>query len=137
MDVTLKLFRYNPEVDQKGHYDTFTLEAEPNDRILDLLERVKAYEDGSFSFRRSCAHGVCGSDAMRINGRNLLACKVLVKDVGTKITVEPLLGLKVVKDLIVDMDPFFDNFKKPKRLMIAIFSLIERSFHIFNFSLEI
>ncbi|MGB7873721.1 MAG: succinate dehydrogenase iron-sulfur subunit [Anaerolineales bacterium] len=112
MDVTLKIFRYNPEKDQKFHYESYTLEAEPTDRVLDLLEKVKAYNDGTLSFRRSCAHGVCGSDAMRINGRNMLACKVLVKDVGAKVTIEPLLGLKVIKDLIVDMEPFFDNYKK-------------------------
>ena len=112
MDVTLKIFRYNPEKDKKWHYETYTVDAEPTDRVLDLLEKVKAYNDGTLSFRRSCAHGVCGSDAMRVNGRNYLACKVLVKDVGTKITVEPILGLKVIKDLIVDMEPFFDNYKK-------------------------
>jgi succinate dehydrogenase / fumarate reductase iron-sulfur subunit len=112
MEVTLKIFRYNPEVDKKGHYETYTLEAEETDRILDLLEKVKGHEDGTLSFRRSCAHGVCGSDAMRINGSNHLACKLLVRDVGAKITVEPLLGLKVLKDLIVDMEPFFDNYKK-------------------------
>ena len=112
MQVTLKIFRYNPEVDKKFHYVTYTLEAEETDRILDLLEYVKGYHDGTLSFRRSCAHGVCGSDAMRINGSNMLACKVLVRDVGTTITVEPLLGLKVAKDLIVDMEPFFDNYKK-------------------------
>jgi len=112
MDVTLKIFRYNPEKDQKWHYETYVIEeAESTDRVLDLLEKVKAYHDGTLSFRRSCAHGVCGSDAMRINGRNYLACKVLVKDVGIKITVEPLLGLRVIKDLIVDMEPFFDNYK--------------------------
>ena len=77
-----------------------------------LLEQVKGYQDGTLSFRRSCAHGVCGSDAIRINGRNHLACKTLVRDVGDKITVEPVLGLKVIKDLIVDMEPFFDNYKK-------------------------
>ena len=112
MDVTLKIFRYNPEKDQKWHYEAYSLEAEPTDRILDLLEKVKAYHDGTLSFRRSCAHGICGSDAMRINGRNYLACKALVKDFGEKITVEPILGLKVIKDLIVDMEPFFDNYKK-------------------------
>ena len=112
MDVTLKIYRYNPEKDEKWHYENYTLEAEPTDRVLDLLERVKAYQDGTLSFRRSCGHGVCGSDALRINGRNLLACKVLIQDVGGKITVEPILGLKVIKDLIVDMDPFYDNFKK-------------------------
>jgi len=112
MQVTLKVFRYNPEVDKKFHYETYTLEAAETDRILDLLEYVKGYHDGTLSFRRSCAHGVCGSDAMRINGRNHLACKTLVRDVGANITVEPVLGLKVQKDLIVDMDPFFDNYKK-------------------------
>ena len=111
MIVTLKIFRFNPEVDKKWHYETYDLEAEETDRVLDLLEKVKGYQDGSLSFRRSCAHGVCGSDALRINGRNHLACKTLVRDVGTKITVEPLLGLKVVKDLIVDMEPFFNNYK--------------------------
>ncbi|MFN2216096.1 MAG: 2Fe-2S iron-sulfur cluster-binding protein, partial [Anaerolineales bacterium] len=65
MQVTLKVFRYNPEKDKKPHYDTFKMEAEPTERILDLLELVKGHKDGTLSFRRSCAHGVCGSDAMR------------------------------------------------------------------------
>lgn len=112
MEVTLKIFRYNPEVDKKFHYETYAIEADETDRILDLLEYVKGYHDGTLSFRRSCAHGVCGSDAMRINGKNMLACKALVRDVGATITIEPLLGLKVEKDLIVDMEPFFDNYKK-------------------------
>jgi len=112
MQVTLRIFRYNPEADSKAHYENYVLEAPETDRILDLLEKVKGHFDGTLSFRRSCAHGVCGSDAMRINGRNYLACKTLVRDLGDKITVEPILGLKVIKDLIVDMDPFFDNYKK-------------------------
>jgi len=111
MLVSLKIFRFNPEVDKKWHYETYSLEAPETDRVLDLLEKVKGHQDGTLSFRRSCAHGVCGSDALRINGRNQLACKTLVRDVGTAITVEPLLGLKVIKDLIVDMEPFFDNYK--------------------------
>jgi len=112
MQVTLKIFRYNPEVDKSFHYETYTLEADPTDRVLDVLERIKGQYDGTLTFRRSCAHGICGSDALRINGRNMLACKTLVRDVGEKITVEPILGLKVIKDLIVDMEPFFDNYKK-------------------------
>jgi succinate dehydrogenase / fumarate reductase iron-sulfur subunit len=112
MQVTLKIFRYNPEVDKTFHYETYTLEGDETDRVLDLLEKVKGYYDGTLSFRRSCAHGVCGSDALRINGRNFLACKTLVRDVGANITVEPVLGMKIVKDLIVDMEPFFDNYKK-------------------------
>jgi succinate dehydrogenase / fumarate reductase iron-sulfur subunit len=79
---------------------------------LDLLEKIKGYQDGSLAFRRSCAHGICGSDAMRINGVNRLACKTLVKDVGKgTVTVEPLLGLPLIKDLIVDMEPFFEHYE--------------------------
>ena len=112
MQVKLKIFRYNPEIDKKPHYETYKVEAEPTDRVLDLLEFVKGTIDGTLSFRRSCAHGICGSDAMRINGINYLACKVLVKDIGSsKITIEPILGLSVIKDLIVDMEPFFDHFR--------------------------
>ena len=112
MEVTIKVFRYNPEKDKKPSYRTYKLEAVETDRVLDLLEKVKGYQDGTLSFRRSCAHGICGSDSMRINGFNRLACKTLVRDTGTKITVEPILGLRVIKDLIVDMGPFFDNYKK-------------------------
>jgi succinate dehydrogenase / fumarate reductase iron-sulfur subunit len=112
MKVKLKVFRYNPEQDKKPSYKTYELDAEPEDRVLDLLEYIKGYIDGTLSFRRSCAHGVCGSDAMRINGVNKLACKVLVHDLRSKkITVEPLLGLPVIKDLIVDMEPFMDHYK--------------------------
>jgi succinate dehydrogenase / fumarate reductase iron-sulfur subunit len=112
MQVKLKVFRFNPEKDKKPHYETYELDAQPTDRVLDLLEHVKGYFDGTLSFRRSCAHGVCGSDAMRINGRNSLACKVLVHDLkSNKITVEPLLGLRVIKDMIVDMEPFFEHYR--------------------------
>src|SRR5512139_59721 len=112
MRVDLRVFRYNPEIDKKPHYETYQVDAKPTDRVLDLLEYVKGHLDGSLSFRRSCAHGVCGSDAMRINGRNYLACKVLVKDLGSKkITVEPLLGMRVIKDMIVDMEPFFEHYR--------------------------
>ena len=71
------------------------------------------------TFRRSCAHGVCGSDAMRINGVNRLACKVLLKDLGDDILVEPIKGLPVLKDLIVDMEPFFEAFRSIKPFLIT------------------
>ncbi len=111
MNVHLKIKRYNPEKDSKPYWAEYDVEVEPTDRVLDALHLVKWYQDGSFNMRRSCAHGVCGSDAMRINGQNRLACKVLIQDVGAHITVEPLLGMKVIKDLIVDMEPFFDHYR--------------------------
>ena len=112
MQVRVEVNRFDPRLDKGSWVQTYAIEAEETDRVLDVLIHIKDTQDASLSFRYSCAHGICGSDAMRINGRNMLACKTLVRDVGDKITVEPLLGLKVVKDLIVDMEPFFDNYKK-------------------------
>jgi succinate dehydrogenase / fumarate reductase, iron-sulfur subunit len=111
MELTLKIRRYNPEVSDDPWWDEFTVHMEPTDRLLDALHEVKWRQDGTLALRRSCAHGVCGSDAMLINGRNALACKVLVQDVAPKATVEPIRGLRVLKDLIVDMDPFFEGYK--------------------------
>src|SRR5437588_8885102 len=111
MKINLKIKRFNPESDQKPHWETYALEVEPTDRLLDALHHVKWYQDGTLALRRSCAHGICGSDAMLINGRNALACKVLVKDVAPKVTVEPIRGLPVLKDLIVDMEPFFEGYR--------------------------
>lgn len=114
MKVTLKIKRYNPETDPKPHWESYQVEAEPTDRVLDALHQVKWYQDGTLALRRSCAHGICGSDAMRINVRNALACKLLMKDVardGGTVTVEPLLGLPLIKDLIVDMEPFFAHYR--------------------------
>lgn len=119
MQIKLKIFRYLPHTGNKPHYDTYEMEVDPNDRVLDVLEQVRADSDPGLGYRRSCAHGVCGSDAMRINGRNALACKVLVKDLNnTQITIEPLLGLKVLRDLIVDMEPFFEHFRSVKPYFI-------------------
>jgi len=111
VDVELKIKRYNPEQDKKPHWETYEVRVEDTDRVVDALHEVKWHHDGTLSFRRSCVHGVCGSDAMVINGSNALACVLLVKDVGTKISVEPIRGLRVIKDLVVDMEPFFDQYK--------------------------
>ncbi|HEV8572143.1 MAG TPA: succinate dehydrogenase iron-sulfur subunit [Actinomycetota bacterium] len=111
MELTLRIRRYNPEVSADPWWDEFTVEMEPSDRLLDALHEVKWRHDGTLALRRSCAHGVCGSDAILVNGRNDLACKVLVKDVAPKVTVEPIRGLPVKKDLIVDMEPFFEGYR--------------------------
>lgn len=118
MQVTVKVLRFNPEQDVKPHFETYKVEQEPTDRVLDALNTIKWYIDGTLTYRRSCAHGVCGSDAMRINGRNRLACKLLIQDVGNNITVEPILGFDIIKDLVVDMGPFWASYKAIKPYMI-------------------
>lgn len=109
--VKVRIQRFNPEIEAAPRYEEYTVDVEPTDRVLDALNAVKWYQDGTLTYRRSCAHGVCGSDAMRINGVNRLACKVLMRDVGAHVTIEPLLGFPVVKDLVVDMEPFFAQFR--------------------------
>jgi succinate dehydrogenase / fumarate reductase iron-sulfur subunit len=113
MDVKVKILRYNPEVVDEAEWKTYSVILQPTDRVLDALHKIKWEQDGTLTFRRSCAHGVCGSDAMRINGRNRLACKSLIKDLSPdkEITVEPIKGLPVLKDLVVDMEPFFDAYR--------------------------
>jgi len=111
VDVKIRIKRFNPEADAEPHWEQYTVQAEPTDRVLDVLHQVKWYQDGSLTFRRSCAHGVCGSDAMVINGENALACQLLIQDVGTDITVEAIRGFPVIKDLVVDMEPFFDAYR--------------------------
>jgi succinate dehydrogenase / fumarate reductase iron-sulfur subunit len=112
MRVRLRIRRFNPEADEEPHWEEYQVHAEPTDRVLDLLHHVKWYQDGTLTFRRSCAHGVCGSDAMLINGRNRLACEYLVRDAGSRITVEAIRGMPLVKDLLVDMDGFWDKYKQ-------------------------
>jgi succinate dehydrogenase / fumarate reductase, iron-sulfur subunit len=118
VDVTLRIRRFNPETDSGSRIETYQVPADPMDRVLDLLHWVKWNVDGSLTFRRSCAHGICGSDAMLINGTNRLACKVLVREVGDQITVEPLRGLPVAKDLLVDMEPFFASYREAMPYLI-------------------
>jgi succinate dehydrogenase / fumarate reductase iron-sulfur subunit len=109
----MKIFRFDPKMDQQPRYDLFVVEAEPNERILDCLNRIRWTQDSTLSFRMSCAHGICGSDGLTINGQSSLACQKLVKDYDyqNEILIEPLKYFNVVKDLIVDLTPFFDRIK--------------------------
>ncbi|MGW7405089.1 succinate dehydrogenase iron-sulfur subunit [Streptomyces sp. NPDC054833] len=111
--VTFRVRRFNPEVSAEAAWEDFQLEIDPKERVLDGLHKIKWDLDGTLTFRRSCAHGICGSDAMRINGKNRLACKTLIKDINPEkpITIEPIKGLTVLKDLVVDMEPFFQAYR--------------------------
>jgi succinate dehydrogenase / fumarate reductase iron-sulfur subunit len=119
MQVDLRILRFDPEHDAAPHWESYGVDAEPMDRVLNLLISVKADLDGTLTFRRSCAHGICGSDAMLINGRNRLACKIRVDQLGRKITVAPLTGLPVMKDLVVDMDGFLAKYRSVMPFLIA------------------
>jgi succinate dehydrogenase / fumarate reductase, iron-sulfur subunit len=121
VDLTLRIRRFNPEKDKKPYWGEYVLkDCTPTDRVLELLHRVKWEQDGTLTLRRSCAQGICGSDAMRINGRNRLACKVLLREFGEtpKVQVEPILGLKVIKDLIVDFEPFWAHYRSVLPYMV-------------------
>ncbi|GHA55654.1 MULTISPECIES: succinate dehydrogenase iron-sulfur subunit [Streptomyces] len=119
--VTFRVRRFNPEVAAEATWEDFQLEIDPKERVLDALHKIKWDLDGSLTFRRSCAHGICGSDAMRINGKNRLACKTLIKDLSPEkpITVEPIKGLTVLKDLVVDMEPFFQAYRDVMPFLIT------------------
>jgi succinate dehydrogenase / fumarate reductase iron-sulfur subunit len=119
--ATLSIRRFDPEKSEEATWEEFQVEMHSTDRVLDALHKIKWEQDGSLTFRRSCAHGVCGSDAVRINGRNRLACKTLIKDldINSTITVEPIKGLPVEKDLVVDMNPFYQAYKDINPFLLA------------------
>ncbi|MER6979917.1 succinate dehydrogenase iron-sulfur subunit [Streptomyces carpinensis] len=119
--VTFRVRRFNPEVSAEATWEDFQMEIDPKERVLDGLHKIKWDLDGTLTFRRSCAHGICGSDAMRINGRNRLACKTLIKDINPEkpITIEPIKGLTVLKDLVVDMEPFFQAYRDVMPFLIT------------------
>ncbi|MFD9816694.1 succinate dehydrogenase iron-sulfur subunit [Streptomyces sp. NPDC059080] len=119
--VTFRIRRFNPEVSDEASWQDFELDIDPKERVLDALHKIKWEQDGTLTFRRSCAHGICGSDAMRINGKNRLACKTLIKDINPQkpITVEAIKGLTVLKDLIVDMEPFFQAYRDVMPFLIT------------------
>jgi succinate dehydrogenase / fumarate reductase iron-sulfur subunit len=105
--MRFRIYRYDPEKDAKPWLKDYDVALDPHDRmLLDALVRVKAVDD-TLAFRRSCREGVCGSDAMNINGRNGLACVTNLKTLSEPVVLKPLPGLPVIRDLIVDMRQFF------------------------------
>jgi succinate dehydrogenase / fumarate reductase iron-sulfur subunit len=124
MNITLRIRRYNPENGCDPEYQDFTIDVQPTDRLLDCLMFVKRNLDGTLSFRESCAHGVCGSDGMTINGVERLACKTLVRDAaagdGDVVTIEPLRSLAVQRDLMVDYTRFFDAYRLVKPFLFPV-----------------
>lgn len=122
----LRIYRFNPETDSAPFMQDYDIATMPEDRkLLDVLMRLKSVDD-SLSFRRSCREGVCGSDAMNINGRNGLACLTSVADLREPVVLRPLPGLPVLRDLIVDMTQFFSHYHSIKPYLINNDPLPER-----------
>jgi succinate dehydrogenase / fumarate reductase, iron-sulfur subunit len=120
MDLNFKIFRFDPKVDKEPYFKTYKVKADPNERLLDCLNRIRWEQDGALSYRMSCAHGVCGSDAMKINGKCALACQKLVKDYNeSEVLIEPLPTFPVLKDLIVDLRVFFERVEWIKPFLVA------------------
>ena len=116
--MRFQIYRYDPDKDDKPYMQEYDVKLEPTDRmLLDAIVRLKQQDD-SLAFRRSCREGVCGSDAMNINGRNGLACITNLKDVQEPVVLRPLPGLPVIRDLIVDMTQFFKQYHSIKPYLI-------------------
>jgi succinate dehydrogenase / fumarate reductase iron-sulfur subunit len=122
MELSVKILRYNPEKDSKPYFQEYKVPGVAEDwRLLDVLHEIKWKLDGTLTFRRSCAHGVCGSDGIRVNGKNRLACSILLKDLNYKktIIIEPLPAMPIIKDLVVDMTSFFQKYEVIKPYLIT------------------
>jgi len=123
MKIFLEIQRFNPESDTEPYLQKYEVDAEPTDRLLTVLLDIKETQDPTLGLRRSCAHGVCGSDAMVINGKEGLACKTLIQDVveeeGGVIRVEPLRNLPIQRDLMVDQSMFFEKYLHVKPYLIS------------------
>ncbi len=120
MKCQFTVFRFDPAADESPRYQEYTVDAESTDKILDCLNKIRWEQDPTLAFRASCSHGICGSDALAINGHVGLACQKLVRDYKTanNFVIEPLPLFKVIKDLVVDMNPFLEKHRSVKPYLI-------------------
>ena len=111
--VNFKVFRFNADEDYLPYYENYDMEVTSEEVVLDILNRIKWDHDGSFSYRRSCRHGICGACAIKVNGRSTLACKESMDDMielfGNELTIEPLSIKRAVKDMIIDKGDFWEK----------------------------
>ena len=117
--LKFEIYRYDPDRDERPYMQKLDVELQPNDKmLLDALVRIKNDVDDSLALRRSCREGVCGSDAMNINGKNGLACTTNLNELSEPIVLRPLPGLPVIRDLIVDMTHFFNQYHSVRPYLI-------------------
>lgn len=128
IDISVKILRYLPGKDDKPRWQLFKLAIEDEATILDVLNEIHWQHDGTLSYRRSCRSSICGSCAMKVNGRNVLACETPIHRFGTKLKIEPLSGFDIIKDLVVDLEPFFAKLKRIKPYLIVDKPLPDKEF---------
>ena len=121
--LKFKVFRFNKETDYLPHYDVFEMNVTKDELILDVMNRIKWEHDGSFSYRRSCRHGICGSCAIKVNGKATLACKdrvfELVEVFGSELTIEPQDIGRAYKDMVIDKENFWNKYNSVQPYLVA------------------
>jgi len=121
--LTIKAFRFNKETDYLPHYDTFEMDVSEDELVLDVMNRIKWEHDGSFSYRRSCRHGICGSCAVKVNGKATLACKDrmfdLVDTFGEELIIDPQSKKRAYKDLVIDKADFWNKYDSVQPYLVA------------------
>jgi succinate dehydrogenase / fumarate reductase, iron-sulfur subunit len=118
INIDIKVLRYQPDADGKPRWQKFELSVEDDSTVLDVLNRIHWEMDGTLAYRRSCRSSICGSCAMKVNGRNVLACETPVSRFGRRLKIEPLPGFPIIKDLVVDMEDFFEKLQRIKSYLI-------------------
>ena len=121
--LLFNVFRFDRDRDYLPHYDKFEVEVSDADVVLDVLNKIKWEQDGSLSYRRSCRHGICGSCAVKVNGKATLACKVRVKDLvdifGEELTIEPQNKSRAIKDMVIDKSDFWSKYNSVEPYLVA------------------
>ncbi|WP_100401133.1 succinate dehydrogenase/fumarate reductase iron-sulfur subunit [Bacillus sp. FJAT-44742] len=113
-EVKITVMRYDPSQDHEPSYDSFTIEAKKNMTVLDSLFLIVEDQDPTLSFRCACRLGMCGTCGMLVNGRGRLACRTKIEHLGDEILVQPMRNMPVIKDIAVNMDPFFESWERIK-----------------------
>jgi succinate dehydrogenase / fumarate reductase iron-sulfur subunit len=131
--VTVRLQRFNPDVDKKPYWQDFQVALKPGTTLLDALHQIKTEQDGSVTYRRSCRHAICGSCAMNVNGKNMLVCKTPLAgqlDRHDRVTIRPLPYLPIMKDLVVDRTSFWEQYLRVKPWLIPPENVPEKEFRV-------
>ncbi len=131
--IEVRIQRYNPDLESRPHFESYRINWRAGTTILDALQEIKGEQDGSLTFRRSCRHGICGSCAMNVNGKNVLVCSEPLKDHldrRMRVTIKPLPYQPIIKDLVVDRSAFWEQYLRVKPWLIPPEDVPEKEFRM-------